>query len=92
MRKSPVSKAMRALQMQARTVENKEGVQTVLVFSAGIGRMQFRATLIDDDQDRQDGEDRGTFETPGDALRHLADRLDRQLIKEGWEQRMRKDP
>lgn len=82
-------KEMKTLRDLAATLERTDGIVMVLLCSAGIGRMGFKAAFAADGEiDRQDGEDDGTYETPGDALRAMADELDRKLVKEAWDARL----
>ena len=70
---------------RARKIKNTDSL-TVTVCTAGIGRMGFRAYLgdYDTDIDRQDGDDEGVGDTPGQALAALGARLDRELIHKNW--------
>jgi hypothetical protein len=56
----------------------------VIVGTAGIGRMHFKAWLPDEPVDRQDGSDYETFETPGEALADAGRRLDIRMTRLGW--------
>jgi hypothetical protein len=76
------------LQDHAVALEKSDGIVTIFVASAGIGRMGFKAYHVTDNLDRQDGDDEGISDTPGEALRYLADKLDQKLIKEAWEARL----
>ncbi len=56
----------------------------VYVGTAGIGRMQFGAWIRDEEIDRSDGDDAGTYESLADALGHAGSRYEEQLRDSVW--------
>jgi hypothetical protein len=83
-------KAQKNLKDLSIELQKSEGLVMVLVYSAGIGRMQFKAAFADE-LDRQDGDDERphmTYETPWEALRAFADKMEVSLAKEAWEARL----
>lgn len=85
-------KAQKNLRDLSLELQKSEGIVMILVYSAGIGRMQFKAELANAAElDRQDGDDERpdmTYETPWEALRAFADKLESTLAKEAWEARL----
>jgi hypothetical protein len=85
-------KAQKNLKDLSLELQRSEGIVMVLVYSAGIGRMQFKAEFANEAKlDRQDGDDERpdmTYETPWEALRAFADHLENTLAKEAWEARL----
>jgi hypothetical protein len=66
-------------------VQSDDGLITIRVGSAGIGRMGFKAWIDKADViDRQDGDDTGVCDTPGQALHALADRIDAECAAAGF--------
>ncbi len=66
-------------------MKKRADVIFVVVGTAGIGGMQFRAWLADDTSpDESPADDTGTWATPGAALAALGRQMDQNLVKTGW--------
>ncbi len=73
---------------QAAEIQQIEGLTIIFVGGAGPRYKRFGAWLATEPMDRQwDGSTEGTYKTPGQALRALADRLDEETLQRGWNTR-----